>query len=152
MTSSSGDAASQVRKGLVITTAGGLLYTLDLPLLRLAATDKWTMVCARGFFLFLSISVLWYLVRRHSTTPTPYIAGAAGLAVALTSTITNITYVGAIMETTAANVVFITALIPVFTAFLQRVFLGEKVHQFTWVAIAMSFLGVGIIVWDSIGH
>ncbi len=151
MTFFDGDAASQVRKGLIITTAGGLLYTLDLPLLRLATTDKWTMVCARGLFLFLSISALWYLMRRHNGN-TPYIAGAAGVAVALTSTITNITYVGAIVETSAANVVFITALIPIFTAFLQRVFLGEKVHSFTWLATATSFAGVGVIVWDSIGH
>jgi drug/metabolite transporter (DMT)-like permease len=152
MTSSNDDAASRVRKGLAITTAGGLLYTLDLPLLRLAAIDKWTMVCARGFFLFLSISVLWFLVRRHSATETPYIAGAAGVAVALTSTITNITYVGAIVETSAANVVFIMALIPVFTAFLQRVFIGERVHPWTWIATVMSFTGVGIIVWDSVGQ
>lgn len=152
MTSSYGDPASQVRKGLVITTAGGLLYTLDLPLLRLAASDMWTMVCARGFFLFLSISALWYFMRRYSTAETPYIAGAAGLAVAVTSTITNVTYVGAIVETSAANVVFIMALIPVFTAFLQRLFIGETVHPLTWLATIMSFVGVGIIVWDSVGQ
>ncbi len=152
MTSSYGDAASQVRKGLVITTAGGLLYTLDLPLLRLAASDKWTMVCARGFFLFLSISALWYLLRRNSRADMPYIAGAAGFAVAVTSTITNITFVGAIVETSAANVVFIMALIPVFAALLQRIFLREPVHPFTWFATAMSFLGIGIIVSDSVGH
>ncbi|MBC8038771.1 MAG: DMT family transporter [Rhizobiales bacterium] len=152
MTLSKGDAASLVRKGLVITTAGGLFYSFDLPLLRLAASDKWTMVCARGFFLFLSISALWYLLRRHGAGNTPYIAGAAGLAVALTSTITNITFVGAVVETSAANVVFITALIPIFTVFLQRIFLGEKVHPLTWLAAVMSFLGVGMIVWDSVGH
>ena len=152
MTSSYGDAASQVRKGLVITTAGGLLYTLDLPLLRLAASDLWTMVCARGFFLFLSISALWYVMRRYSANEMPYIAGTAGIAVAVTSTITNVTYVGAIVETSAANVVFIMALIPVFTAFLQRLFIGEAVHPLTWLATIMSFAGVGIIVWDSVGQ
>ncbi len=152
MSSSYGDAASQVRKGLVITTAGGLLYTLDLPLLRLAASDMWTMVCARGFFLFLSISALWYFMRRRSDSAMPYIAGAAGFVVAITSTITNVTYVGAIVETSAANVVFIMALIPVFTAFLQRLFIGEAVHLLTWLATVMSFLGAGIIVWDSMGQ
>ncbi|MGH6853894.1 MAG: DMT family transporter [Aestuariivirga sp.] len=152
MISSNGDAASRVRKGLVITTAGGLLYSLDLPLLRLASSDMWTMVCARGFFVFLSISALWYLMRRRGATSLPYIAGSAGLAVALISTITNITYIGAIVETSAANVVFITALIPVFTAFLQRICIGETVHPLTWLATAASFLGVGIIVWDSIGQ
>ncbi len=152
MNSSKDDPARRIRKGLVITTLGGLLYTLDLPLLRLAMTDKWTMVWARGFFLFVSISAIWFLVRRSSGTRIPYIAGWAGIAVAITSTITNITYVGAIVETSAANVVFITALIPVFTAFLQHIFLGEKVERLTWLATCVSFAGVGIIVWDSIGH
>jgi drug/metabolite transporter (DMT)-like permease len=152
MNSATDENASRVRKGLLITTIGGLLFTLDLPLLRLAASDKWTMVCARGFFLFLSISVVWFIVRRQSGNKLPYIAGVAGIAVALTNTLANITYIGAIVETSAANVVFITALIPVITAFLSRLFIGEKIHNLTWLATAVSFLGVGIIVWDGVGQ
>jgi drug/metabolite transporter (DMT)-like permease len=141
-----------VRKGLLITTIGGLLFTFDLPLLRLADADKWTLIFVRGVFLFLSISAVWYLVRRTSRERQPFIAGAAGLAVALTNTLANITYIGAIVETSAANVVFITALIPVMTAVLSRAFINEQVHSFTWFATLLSFFGVGIIVWDSIGH
>ncbi len=141
-----------VRRGLLITTIGGLLFTFDLPLLRLADADKWTLIFVRGVFLFLSISAVWYLVRRASQERQPYIAGAAGLAVALTNTLANITYIGAIVETSAANVVFITALIPVMTAVLSRAFINEQVHSFTWFATLLSFFGVGIIVWDSIGH
>ncbi len=140
-----------IRKGLVITTLGGLLFTLDLPLLRLAQSDKWTLVFARGMFLFLAITVAWYLVRKKNGGGTPYIAGAAGLAVVATNTVANISYIGAIVETSAANVVFITALIPVFTAILSRLFIGERVHPFTWTATAFSLVGVAIIVWDGIG-
>ena len=141
---------SHVRKGLVITAIGGLLFTLDLPLLRLALTAKWTMVCARGVFLFISITVVWYIVRRMTGTKLPYIAGGAGIAVALTNTLANITYIGSIVETNAANVVFIIALIPVITAALSRIFIGENIHPLTWLATIISFLGVAIIVWDSI--
>jgi drug/metabolite transporter (DMT)-like permease len=140
----------RVRKGLVITTLGGLLFTLDLPLLRLAGADKWTLVGMRGIFLFLSISAVWFLMRQRASS-LGYIAGGAGLAVAATNTLANITYIGAIVETSAANVVFITALIPVITAFLSRLFIGERAHTFTWIATVISFLGVGIIVWDSLG-
>lgn len=141
-----------VRTGLLITTIGGLLFTLDLPLLRLALTDKWTLVCARGLFLFISISAVWYVVRRLKDTRVPYIAGGAGIAVALTNTLANITYIGSIVETNAANVVFIIALIPVITAALSRIFIGERVHPFTWLATLLSFVGVAIIVWDGIGE
>lgn len=143
-----------VRKGLFITTAGGLLFTLDLPLLRLSLADYWTMVFARGLFLFLSISAVWFLLRQFSRDRFAYLAGGAGLAVAATNTIANITYIGAITETSAANVVFITALIPVITAFLSRIFIGERAHAFTWLATLLSFFGVAIIVRDGVssGH
>jgi drug/metabolite transporter (DMT)-like permease len=145
---------SEVRKGLAITTLGGLLFTLDLPLLRLAMTDKWTLVFARGICLFIAISIVWYLIRHFSRQKIAYIAGGAGIAVAATNTIANITYIGAIVETSAANVVFITALIPVITAVLSRVFIGEKVHTYTWLATAVSFFGVAIIVYSGVqgGH
>ncbi len=145
---------SEVRKGLAITTLGGLLFTLDLPLLRLSMADKWTMVFARGIFLFVAISAVWFIIRRFGKDRVSYIAGGAGIAVALTNTIANITYIGAITDTSAANVVFITALIPVITAALSRIFIGERAHAFTWAATVISFLGVAIIVRDSIstGH
>lgn len=142
---------NHIRRGLLLTTIGGLLFTLDLPLLRLALADKWTMVFARGIFLFISITLAWYIVRQFRNTRMPYIAGAAGVAVALTNTVANITYIGAIVETNAANVVFITALIPVITATMSRLFIGERVHRLTWLATAISFVGVGIIVWDGMG-
>ncbi len=146
-----GTTRGSIRKGLLITTFGGLLFTMDLPLLRLADSDKWTLIFARGMFLFLAITAVWYFVRRRQGGTTPYIAGAAGLAVVVTNTIANISYIGAIVETSAANVVFITALIPVFTAILSRLFIGERVHNFTWIATALSLAGVAIIVWDGIG-
>jgi drug/metabolite transporter (DMT)-like permease len=151
MTNSAGSSSSDVRKGLAITTLGGLLFTLDLPLLRLAMADKWTLVFARGVCLFIAISVVWYLIRHFSRERIAYIAGGAGIAVAATNTLANITYIGAIVETSAANVVFITALIPVITAVLSRAFIGEKIHAFTWGATALSFFGVAIIVFDGIG-
>jgi drug/metabolite transporter (DMT)-like permease len=127
-----------------------LLFTLDLPLLRLAASDKWTLVFARGMFLFIAITAVWYILRHFNGSKAPYIAGAAGLAVIVTNTVANITYIGAIVETSAANVVFITALIPVMTAMLSHIFLGERVRGWTWIATFIAFAGVGIIVWDGV--
>lgn len=142
---------NQVRRGLLLTTIGGLLFTLDLPLLKLALADKGTMIFARGVFLFISITAAWWLVRNFRNSRVTYIAGAAGIGVAITNTIANISYIGAIQETKAANVVFITALIPVFTAAMSRLFIGERVHLLTWLATAVSLLGVAIIVWDGMG-
>jgi drug/metabolite transporter (DMT)-like permease len=138
------------RRGLLITSVGGLLFTFDLPLLRLAGADKWTLIFSRGVMLFLAITAVWWLLRKLNGSNGPYIAGRAGWAVVATNTIANITYIAAITETAAANVVLITALIPIVTALLSRVFIGEAIHLYTWIATVLSLAGVGIIVWDSV--
>jgi drug/metabolite transporter (DMT)-like permease len=142
--------ARKIRFGLLITALGGFLFTFDLPLLRLADNEKWTLIFARGIFLFLSISAVWLVMRWRSANPLPYIAGSAGLAVIATNTVANIAYIGALTETGAANVVFILALVPVLTVVFSRIFIKEEVHLFTWIATVVALVGVGIIVGDSL--
>lgn len=139
--------ARQVRLAYLVTAIGGLLFTIDLPLLRLSQADPWTMVFTRGVFLFLAISAVW-LIARHRGDPAPFIAGRPGLLVALTSTIGNIAYISAIMQTNAANVVFIIALTPMIAALMSRASLGERIHSYTWFAVYFAFFGVAIIAWD----
>jgi drug/metabolite transporter (DMT)-like permease len=143
-------ASSPVRFGLLITALGGFLFTFDLPLLRMAESDKWTLVFGRGMLLFLSITAVWWFVRHRSKEALPYIAGTAGIAVIITNAIANIALIGATLETNTANVVFILALVPVLTAVFSRIFLGEKVHTFTWVATLLAIFGVAVIVQDSL--
>jgi drug/metabolite transporter (DMT)-like permease len=143
-------SAQHIRYGLLITAIGGFLFTFDLPLLRLAENTKWTLVFARGLFLFMSITAVWYFMRRKTGISLPYIAGRAGVAVIATNTLANIAYIGALKETEAANVVFILALVPVLTAVFSRIFIREDVHPLTWTATVLALVGVGIIVGDSL--
>lgn len=140
----------EIRSAFLITSLGGLLFTLDLPLLRLSMADHWTMVFARGVMLFLTIAGGWAAARMFRNGSTPFIAGMAGLAVAVASTAGNICYIGAVVHTDAANVVFIIALTPVIAAALSRVVLGEKVHPFTWAATGAAFLGAAVIVSEGL--
>lgn len=154
MTLVSQHSSQQLRFAFAVTLLGGLLFTLDLPLLRLSQADQWTMVFTRGCFLFVAISVGWLFNRYMLGERTPFVAGKAGVLVAVTSTIGNMAYIGAVVNTTAANVVFLIALTPVMAAALARILLGERVHALTWLATLMAFIGVGIIAWDGveIGH
>lgn len=144
-------ATNNVRLGLLITSIGGFLFTFDLPLLRLANGEKWTLVFTRGICMFLSISAMWFYLRLRHNDKSPYIAGVAGLAVAAISTLANISYISALVQTNAANVVFIIALVPVLTAVFSRIFIGERVHAYTWATILVAFMGVGIIAFDGLG-
>lgn len=141
-----------VRIAVAITLLGCLLFTFDLPLLRLSGADQWTMVFTRGVLLFLTISAAWGFNRLFRGDDTPFIAGRAGLLVALTSTIGNIAYIAAVKNTNAANVVFIIALTPVIAAGMSRLLLGETIHAFTWSAIGLAFLGASIIGWDGLNN
>lgn len=128
----------------LLTGLGGLLFTFDLPLLRLSMADQWTMVFMRGLMLFTTLSLSWAVARALGDR-TPYLAGAAGLGVAAASAVGNIAYIGAVVTAPAANVVFLVALTPVIAAALSRMVLGERVHPFTWGATLLALAGAWII-------
>lgn len=138
------------RRGLSITAIGGLLFTLDIPLLRLAAGDHWTMIFARGALMALTISVAWLAYRWWKGASEPFVNGRAGLIVALTNTLANIMFISAVTKTTAANLVFILALNPLFCMLLGAFWLKEKLPLAVWGSVAISMAGVGIIGWDGV--
>jgi drug/metabolite transporter (DMT)-like permease len=80
--------------------------------------------------------------------------GWLGLPVGLFYGLTTITFLLAVYYTTAANVVFIIALNPMFTALLSWIFLKERPALSTFVTMAVMLLGVGLIVGDGMegGH
>lgn len=142
---SSGDGH---RRGLFLTAFGAVLLTFDIPLIRLAASDKWTLMFARGLLLFLAMTVLWMIFQRGWRGGVSYISGRAGVIAAISSTLANLMFLAAVTETTAANLVFIIALNPVICAVLAWVILKERIHWQTALAIVMALIGVGIIVWN----
>jgi drug/metabolite transporter (DMT)-like permease len=150
MASSLRPTAGEIKAAFLVTAIGGLLFTLDLPLLRLSMADQWTMVFTRGLFLFAAIAGTWAVMRLLGREQVPFIAGGAGLAVALASTVGNMCYIGAVVHTDAANVVFIIALTPVIAAAMSHVLLREKVHPFTWAATAAAFLGAALIASEGL--
>jgi drug/metabolite transporter (DMT)-like permease len=138
------------QKGVLLTSFGGILFTFDIPLLRLAGDDAWTLIFGRGVFLCLAITAWWFFWYRMRGHKVPFINGRAGLIVAVTNTAANLMFIAAVTMTTAANLVFILALNPILCAIIARVFLGEKLHNWTWAAVVMSFLGVVIIGADGL--
>ena len=141
---------SPQQKGVLLTSLGGILFTVDIPLLRLAGDDAWTLIFGRGVFLSLAITAWWFFWYRARGHKMPFINGRAGFIVAVTNTLANLMFIAAVTMTTAANLVFILALNPIICAIIARVFLGEKMHHWTWAAVIMSFLGVVIIGADGL--
>jgi drug/metabolite transporter (DMT)-like permease len=59
-------------------------------------------------------------------------------------------FIAAVTKTTAANLVFILSLNPVFCTILSWLFLREVVPRTVWLCILMAMLGVAVIGWDGL--
>lgn len=133
---------------------GGMLLSIDVPILRMANTDAWTMIMVRGGLSFIALLAFWTLFRRGRSDASPFVNGYTSVFLSCITAISSILFLNAIQHTTVANVVFILAFNPMFAALLSWLVLGERTPPATLLAILVSFVGVVVIVWDSVssGH
>ena len=69
-------------KGLLITAIGGMTLTVDIPLIRLADGEPWSILMLRTGTTFLTALVIWAIWRAITPKAPPLIPGREGLAVA----------------------------------------------------------------------
>jgi len=144
-------SSPEYRHGLVVTVSGALLLTLDTPLLRLVDGNQWTVMFWRGVFVFLALSAWWLWRRRFSIQKSSFLMGRWGLFVSLLYGLSNVFFIIALHNTSVANLLVILALNPLICALLSLVFLKDRISLSTWAAIAASFVGVFLIIQDSVG-
>ncbi len=144
-------AHSKQTRGLLLSAIGGLALTFDIPLIRLAEGEAWSILAVRSFVTFAAAILIWLTWRAFSDRVPALIPGKAGLAVATLYGLGSITFITAVYSTSTANLVFILAFNTMFSAILARLFLGERMRRATVLAMAAMIVGVAIIVWDSIG-
>ena len=65
------NAAADTGKGLAISFMGGLLLSFDVPLLKLANADTYTIIYARGIMLFAAMFLFWLFFTRLRGSSTP---------------------------------------------------------------------------------
>ena len=138
-------------KGLALTALGGLTLTVDIPLIRLAGGDSWTILFLRTGTTFIIAMIIWAVWRSLSSRAPKLIPGRAGLVVAALYGLGSVAFITGVYHTSTANLVFILAFNTMFAALLSWVFLRERPRPATLATMAIMILGVLIIVWDSIG-
>jgi drug/metabolite transporter (DMT)-like permease len=139
------------KKGLLITTIGGLILTVDIPLIRLADGEPWSILMVRNAATFAAAIVIWAVWRMITPSAPKLVPGRTGIAVAALYGLGSIFFVTAVFNTTTANLVFILAFNTMFAALLSWIFLGERPRRATLFAMAAMTIGILVIVWDSIG-
>lgn len=149
----SSDAARH-RRGLVITGLGGLALSFDIPLIRSANGEVWSLLALRSLSTFAVAILAWFVINRLLRRPIALIPGWAGLIAGLFYGINSFTFLLAVFNTSTANVVFILAFTSMFAAVLTWMFLKERPSGATLLTMMVMIFGVGVIVSDSLesGH
>lgn len=142
------------RRGLAITGLGGLALSFDIPLIRSAGGEVWSLLAVRSLSTFFIGLLAWYVINRLLGRKISLIPGKAGLVVGLFYGINSCTFLLAVFNTSTANVVFILAFTSMFAALLSWIFLKERPSNATLVTMAAMVIGVGLIVQDGLesGH
>ena len=142
------------RRGLAITGLGGLALSFDIPLIRSAGGDVWSLLAVRSLSTFVIALGAWFVLNRMLGRKISLMPGKAGLLVGIFYGINSCTFLLAVFNTSTANVVFILAFTSMFAAILSWIFLKERPSNATLVTMLVMVLGVGLIVQDGLesGH
>ncbi|MCA1439047.1 DMT family transporter [Ensifer sp. IC4062] len=146
--------AARHRRGLAITGLGGLALSFDIPLIRSANGEVWSILALRSLSTFLVALVAWFVLNRVLGRRVSLIPGKAGLVAGLFYAINSFTFLLAVFNTSTANVVFVLAFTSMFAAILSWIFLKERPSNATLLTMAVMVFGVGVIVQDGLesGH
>lgn len=129
---------------------GGLMISIDVPLIRLALSDPWLVMSFRGFGLASVLGCVLLFGRRWTDTPANPFDDREWVVVGILYGITSIMFTIAVFHTSTANLVFILAFNPMIAAIMAWVLIGEKPGMVTWIALFFTFVGVAIIVGDGL--
>jgi drug/metabolite transporter (DMT)-like permease len=134
-------------RGLLLATLGGLVLTIDIPLVKLGQANSWSALLIRTSTTLVATLVIWSVLRAARVNLPPLIPGRPGLIVAGLYSLSSMTFLLA----TTADLVFILAFNTAFAALLSWIFLRERPRPVTLAAIALMIVGVLIIVHAGIG-
>ncbi len=146
--------AAERRKGLSLGMLGGLAVSFDIPLVRLADGDIWSVQLLRSLCVLLVTTLVWLAAYALTRKKLVMIPGWDGLVVTTLYGVSSVFFFAAVYATPTANLVFILAFNPMFSALLGWAFFGEKPKLATFFAMIIMTIGVFIIVQEGLsgGH
>ena len=138
--------------GLAMALVGALLITPDTLLIRLSGLEEWGLTFWRGILIGGSLCVLWLLFEgRHALTRARGLATLPALVIILANFVNAMAFNFATMETSITVVVTALATAPLIAAALAYTVLKERTTRRTWIAIALSMVGVLIVIMNGDG-
>jgi drug/metabolite transporter (DMT)-like permease len=136
--------------GLLITSIGVAVLSLEGLLIRLIDVDAWTILSVRGMLGAVGLLVFFAFVERAGWRAHLTSMGMAGLAAMVMFAIDNLAFMYSITHTSVANTLLMISLTPIFATLLSRLVLREAVPTRTWLAVAGATIGMVVILSGSL--
>ena len=137
-------------KGLLITSVGVVVLSIQGVPIRLVEVDGWTLMFVRGVLSAPGLFAFFLIVERSKWKDQVRAMGLAGLAVALLFALDNVMFIYSITHTSVANTFLMISLSPLFAALLTRLVLRHAVPRRTWLAILGATVATVVIMLGSL--
>ena len=132
--------------GIGLALTGGLIISLDIPVILLAGSDPWLFMMSRGYGMAIVLGAIYLFARHLTETPERPLKDRDFVEVGLIYGLTSFLFTVSVYLTDPANLVFILAFNPLIAALLAWVLIGERPSLVTWLAMLATTAGVAIIV------
>jgi len=133
--------------GVVLVLFAGLCWSSGGLLFRLVEdAGVWQIIFYRSFSLTIAMAMVIPTMNRGRFFSVVMGAGSSGLICGFCIATASFSFLLSLNYTTVANSVFMLAAMPFFAAFLGWWILRERVRVNTWTAMAIAFLGLGVMV------
>jgi drug/metabolite transporter (DMT)-like permease len=142
---------AEYRRGVLLVAGAALAWSTAGLLVRWTATDPWTTLFWRAIFAGLALLVRLVLTERRETAAAFTRLGPIGIALGGCFAISMISFINALNLTTVANVMVFQAASPLFAALLGWAWLKERISARTGIAIAVTVVGVIVMVSSRFG-
>ena len=145
------DNAQNYAKGFSLAIIGVLVLSPDALLIRLVHADGWTISMYRTGFMAITLFTASLFMGRKQVMDLWRGLDRKGVLAAGLYCVATIMFIGSITRTMAANTLVIVAAMPLMAAVFSRLFLGERQHLATWIAVTAVMVGVAVIFMGSLG-
>ena len=142
---------SQHLKGILITVLGVIILSPDAVLIRLADSDGWALLFWRGLSYAIGVSIIVWMMHGSQAMNVCRKIGKGGLLIGFLGGIAAGTFLFAIEYTSIANTLVIISTSPAMIAIIAWIMLKEKVSFVTFMAMAIVFIGMYIVMSESFG-
>ena len=136
-------------KGALLAFIGAMFIVPDSLYVRLIDGDGLVTAFWRNVIAGLVIALLLVLTSKGSVRQTFFPLSKIGIWYAIFVSVSSISFVVAITNTSVASVLYILAAMPVFTAILGRLFLNDAVDKAFGLVMVFVLVGLGLIAFHS---